>query len=63
MIEDIPQVSFEYSRGSLMFISAEQVHAFELNPGADGFLLLFTEDFLTRNMVHSDTLTFSRLYN
>ena len=54
---------YEYSRGSLMFISAGQVNAFDLNPGADGFLLLFTEDFLTRNMVHSDTLTFSRLYN
>jgi AraC-like DNA-binding protein len=54
---------YEYSRGSLLFISAGQVHAFEVNPKADGFVLLFTEDFLTRNMVHSDTLTFSRLYN
>lgn len=54
---------YEYSKGSLLFVSAGQVHAFELNLQTDGFLLLFTEDFLTKNMVHSDILTFSRLFN
>lgn len=54
---------YEYSPGGLLFISAGQVHAFELNPTTEGFLLLFTETFLTRNMVRSDALTFSRLYN
>jgi len=53
----------EYSTGSLLFVSPGQVHAFEVNRNADGFILLFTEEFLTKNMVHSDTLTFSRLYN
>lgn len=54
---------YEYSQSSLLFISEGQVHAFELNREADGFLLLFTENFLTQNMVHSDLLPFSRLYN
>jgi len=54
---------WEYTRGSLVFVSAGQVHAFEINNDTEGFLLLFTEDFLTRNMVHSDILSFSRLYN
>jgi AraC family transcriptional activator of pobA len=37
---------YEYSQGSLLFISAGQVHAFDVNHKTDGFLLLFTEDFL-----------------
>ena len=54
---------YHYAKGSLMFISTGQVHAFELNPGIDGYLLLFTENFLIKNMAHSDVLSFSRWYN
>lgn len=54
---------YDYSPGSLIFISKGQVHAFDMNRQADGFLLLFTEDFLTKEMVHSDSLIFSRLFN
>ena len=53
----------EYTKGSILFISAGQIHAFELSPGVDGFLMLFTETFLSKNMIHSDMLSFSRLYN
>lgn len=54
---------YEYSKGSLFFISSGQVHAFDVNPEADGFLVLFTDDFLTKNMIHTDIFSFSRLYN
>lgn len=54
---------YKYSQGSLLFISTGQVHGFEVNLKTDGFLLLFTEDFLTKNMIHSDILSFSRLFN
>lgn len=54
---------YEYSRGSLLFVSAGQVHSFEVDLKTDGFVLLFTEYFLTKNMIHSDLLSFSRLYN
>lgn len=54
---------YEYTKGSLLFISAGQVHAFDINHQAEGFLLLFTEDFLTKNMIHTDFLSYSRLYN
>ena len=54
---------YQYTPGSLLFVSAGQVHAFDVNLENDGFILLFTEAFLTRNMVHSDILTFSRLFN
>ncbi|HCY83829.1 MAG TPA: AraC family transcriptional regulator [Desulfobacteraceae bacterium] len=55
--------SYEYCPGSLMFIAAGQVHAFEVKPENEGFLLLFTEEFLTRNISHSEILPFSRLFN
>ncbi len=55
--------AYEYTKGSILFISAGQIHAFELSPGVDGFLMLFTEAFLSKNMIHSDMLSFSRLYN
>lgn len=54
---------YAYTAGSLLFISAGQVHAFEVNHETEGFLLLFSEAFLTRNMIHTDLVTYSRLYN
>ncbi|MBF0235104.1 MAG: AraC family transcriptional regulator [Desulfamplus sp.] len=54
---------YEYSQGSILFISCGQVHAFDVNLETDGFVLLFTEKFLTKNLIHSDTLTLSRFYN
>lgn len=53
----------EFAKGSLLFISAGQVHAFDVNQQTEGFLLLFTEDFLTKNMIHTDFFSYSRLYN
>jgi AraC family transcriptional regulator, transcriptional activator of pobA len=54
---------YEYTKGSILFISTGQVHAFEFSPGVEGFLLLFTDAFLSKNIIHSDLLSFSRLYN
>jgi AraC family transcriptional regulator, transcriptional activator of pobA len=51
----------EYSKGSLLFISTGQIHAFEVNHQTEGFLLLFNEDFLTKDMIHTDFLSYSRL--
>ena len=55
--------SYRYNKGSMLFISKRQVNAFRLKPDVDGFILLFTETFLTKNMIHSDILSFYRLYN
>lgn len=55
--------SYTYKQGSMLFISKGQVNAFRLNPEVDGFILLFTDTFLTKNMIHSDVLSFYRLYN
>lgn len=54
---------FKYQSGSLLFISKGQVHAFDPATQSDGFLILFTEAFLSKNLIHSDLLSLHRLYN
>lgn len=54
---------YNFKEGSILFISRGQVHAFDVCPENDGFLILFTEAFLSKNLIHSDTLSFYRLYN
>lgn len=54
---------YRFSENSILFISKGQVHAFEVAPDRDGYLILFTEAFLTKNLVHADILSISRLYN
>lgn len=54
---------YRYSEGSIYFISKGQVHAFDLQSDADGYIIIFTEEFLTKNLIHADILSFFRLYN
>ena len=54
---------YEFSKGSLIFVSVGQVHAFDIRPGIEGFVILFTEDFISRNVARADGLVLSRLYN
>lgn len=58
---DFHQHSF--CQGSLLFISKGQVHAFEVQPNRNGILILFTEAFLLKNLIHSDILSYYRLFN
>lgn len=53
----------EYHEGSMLFISKGQVHAFDVHSDTDGFVILFTESFLSKNLIHSDILSLYRLYN
>lgn len=55
--------SYQYSEGSIIFISKGQVHAFDVRPDTDGFVILFTDVFLSENLIHSDILSYYRLYN
>jgi AraC-like DNA-binding protein len=54
---------YRYNQGSIIFISKGQVHAFDVRAQADGFVILFTDEFLSKNLIHSDILSFYRLYN
>ena len=54
---------YKYKAGSILFISKGQVHTFEVSSDIDGFLILFTDAFLSKNLIHSDMLSYYRLYN
>jgi AraC-like DNA-binding protein len=47
-IHKIDFQSYEYSKGTVFFISKYQVHAFKLNPDLKCYFLLFTDNFLNR---------------
>lgn len=53
----------KFDQGSLIFISRDQVHSFDLQPGIKGYVILFTEDFIEKNLIHSEVLSLYRLYN
>ena len=54
---------FPYSKNTLLFISKGQVHSFEIRSDTDGFLILFTEEFLLRNLGQLDQHFIYKLYN
>lgn len=54
---------YQYNEGSIIFVSKRQVQAFDVRSNVDGFLILFTDDFLSKNLIHSDILSMYRLYN
>ncbi len=54
---------YQFGKGSVLFISKGQVHAYEVHMNTDGFVILFTEDFLSKNLIHSDVLSLYKLYN
>ncbi|EKD28393.1 MAG: hypothetical protein ACD_79C00312G0002 [uncultured bacterium] len=62
-IHYIDSLPYKYEKGSILFISKGQIHAYDVHPGNDGFLILFTEAFLSKNLIHSDILSFYKLYN
>lgn len=54
---------YRYNKGSIIFVSRGQVHAFDVRSDVDGFVILFTDDFLSKHMIHSDILSMYGLYN
>lgn len=55
--------SYDYQKGSIIFISKDQVHAFEKNLEREAFLLLFTKNFLERSSLASNLMQQLSLYN
>ena len=55
--------TYAYQKGSLIFIAKEQVHAFSSLQNNEGYLVLFTEAFLTQSMAHEDTVFLQQLFN
>ncbi len=54
---------FSFRKGSIIFLSKEQVHAFEKNSRMEAFILLFTEKFLERSSLGSHLMQQMSIYN
>jgi len=54
---------YPYQKGSLIFISREQVHAFQKNPDLEAYFLWFTEKFLEGTLLGSNLRQQLSLYN
>lgn len=54
---------YQYKRGSMIFISKEQVHAFQANYEREAQFMLFTEEFLEKSSVGSNLMQQLSLYN
>ena len=54
---------YEYDKGSIIFVSKDQVHAFDPKFNSEGLIIVFNVKFLTKNVIHSDVLFLHRLYN
>lgn len=55
--------NYKYKKGSVIFISKEQVHAFEPNMERKAYFLLFTEKFLEKSSLGSNLMQQLSLYN
>lgn len=54
---------YNLSAGSVLKIAKGQVHAFQKNPKYEGFLIIFTEDFVLNYFSKSSINLISHLYN
>jgi len=54
---------FTYKKGTVLTIRKDQIHRFFKSPNAKGYLLLFTEDFLTSHFGKDEVLRAFHLFN
>ena len=54
---------YPYKKGSIIFISKEQVQSFQEVEGFEAYILIFTENFLTKNQLESSVLQQLTLFN
>ncbi len=54
---------YDFAKGTFLFIAKGQVHSFDFKPGNDGFIITFSEDFLTNSFKHSWKLSETWLFN
>lgn len=54
--------NYKLSVGDLLFVNMGQVHAFAEEGKRDGYVILFTDEFLNKNLSQSDYLAFYRFF-
>jgi len=55
--------SHHYKKHSLLFISKGQVQSFDLESKATGWIMLFTDSFLAKNLIQADSMSIQMFYN
>lgn len=55
--------NYDCKAGSLVFIGKEQIHSWLSKDAIDGYLILFTEDFLNHNQIKFNDIAYSYPYN
>ncbi|KAF1076988.1 helix-turn-helix transcriptional regulator [Halodesulfovibrio sp. MK-HDV] len=55
--------TYNYQKGSIIFIAPSQVHAFTIKKDVEGFIIIFTESFILKNLGQAELLHFARSYN
>lgn len=55
--------SYDYKKGSIIFIAKDQVQAFQTNDEREAYFLLFTENFIERGSLSSNLMQELSLYN
>lgn len=59
----VDTTDYAYKKGTIITTRKDQVHRFSQNPNAKGYLLLFTEDFLTSHFEKGEILRAFHLFN
>ncbi len=54
---------YQFTNGSVFFISKEQTQRFRLQPGNSGYVIFFTESFFENNILDGKVLSNSWIYN
>ncbi|MFC6268134.1 AraC family transcriptional regulator [Frigoriflavimonas asaccharolytica] len=62
-IHQVDLIDYQLKAGTVLKIAKGQVHAFQKNAEYEGFLLLFTEDFILNHFSQSSINIISHLYN
>ncbi|MGB0879232.1 MAG: AraC family transcriptional regulator [Polaribacter sp.] len=55
--------TYNFKKGSILFVGKNQVHSWQKHRSSNGYIILFTENFLYKNQLQFNELTYSYPYN
>jgi len=54
---------YDFTNGSILFTAKDQIQSFDFKPGNEGYIISFSEDFLSSTIERSHSLSQTWLYN
>ncbi len=55
--------TYNFKKGSILFVGKNQVHSWQKHRSSTGYIILFTENFLYKNQIQFNELSYSYPYN